>query len=176
MNRAEKSEVVEKLAERLSRSRDLYLTDFTKVAVKPMTEFRRKLRSAGVEYVVVKNTLALRALKAASVSGIETLTGPTGFVFFGDDPVNAAKAITEFQKEQEGFTIKAGLVGGKPLTAADVKRLASLPPRERMLAELAGLMEAPFQSLVGALDGLLYQMIGVLDALRAQRASAEPQV
>ena len=176
MNREQKGEIVAELTDRLSQSPNIYLTDFTGVNVGSITEFRRQLRAAGVEYTVVKNTLALRALEAASVSGIEDVfAGPTAFVFAGDDPLAAAKVLTEFSKKHEKFTVKAGLVDGQQVTAADVKRLASLPSRDEMLGQVAGLMQAPLQSFVGALDGLLYQMVGVLDALREQRATAEPQ-
>jgi len=176
MNREKKGEIVAELTDRLSQSPNIYLTDFTGVTVKSITDFRRKLRAAGVEYTVVKNTLALRALEAASVSGVEDLlAGPTAFVFAGDDPVTAAQLLAEFSKQHEKFTVKAGLVDGQYVTADDVKRLASLPSRDQMLGQIAGLMQAPLQSFVGALDGLLYQMVGVLDALREQRATAEPQ-
>ena len=176
MNREKKGEIVAQLTERLSQSPNIYLTDFTGVTVKSITEFRRKLRAAGVEYTVVKNTLALRAMEAASVSGLQdVLAGPTAFVFAGDDPVIAAQVLAEFAKQHEKFTVKAGLVDGQQVNAADVKRLASLPPRDEMLGQLAGLMQAPLQSFAGAIDGLLYQMVGVLDALREQRATAEPQ-
>jgi large subunit ribosomal protein L10 len=176
MNREKKGEIVAQITERLSQSPNIYLTDFTGVTVKSITDFRRKLRAAGVEYAVVKNTLALRAMEAASVAGIEdVLAGPTAFVFAGDDPVIAAQVLAEFSKQHEKFVVKAGLVDGQKVSAAEVKRLASLPPRDEMLGQLAGLMQAPLQSFVGALDGLLYQMVGVLDALREQRATAEPQ-
>jgi large subunit ribosomal protein L10 len=176
MNRTKKAELVDQLKERLSESPNLYLTDFTGIAVKPMTELRSKMRSAGVEYLVVKNTLALRALEETSVSGVEEVfAGPTAFVFAGEDPVVAARLIAEFQKEHESLTVKAGLVDGQPVTAAEVKRLASLPGRDQLLAEAAGLMQAPLQGFVAALGGLLFQLVGALDALRTQRVSAEPQ-
>ncbi len=176
MNRTEKAQVVERLTEELSRSPNLYLTDFTGIAVKPMTELRRKMRSAGVRFVVVKNSLALRALESASMTGIDgVMTGPTGFVFAGEDPVAAAKLLAEFQREHESLKVKAGLVDGHPVTVDEVKRLASLPSYEQLLGQALGLMQAPLQGFVGALDGLLYQMVGAIEALAAQRAAAEPQ-
>lgn len=176
MNRTKKAELVDQLRERLARTQSLYLTDFTGIAVKPMTELRRKMRSAGVEYVVVKNTLALRALEEAAVSGVESaLSGPTAFVFVGDDPVAAAKLLTDFQKEHQTLTVKAGIVDGKTVTSDEVKKLASLPPHDQMLSQLAGLMQAPLQGFVGAVGGLLFQLVGAVEALRAQRATAEPQ-
>ena len=176
MNRTEKAQVVDRLTEELSRSPNLYLTDFTGIAVKPMTELRRKMRTAGVRFVVVKNSLALRALEGASVTGIgSVMAGPTGFVFAGEDPVAAAKLLAEFQREHESLKVKAGLVDGHPVTADEVKRLASLPSYEQLLGQALGLMQAPLQGFVGALDGLLYQMVGAIEALVAQRAAAEPQ-
>lgn len=176
MNRDEKGALVAQLTDRLSQSPNIYLTDFTGVDVQSITDFRRKLRAAGVEYTVVKNTLALRAMEAASVSGLDdVLTGPTAVVFAGEDPVSAAQVLDDFSKQHERFSVKAGLVEGRRIAADDVKRLASLPSRDELLGQLAGLMQAPMQSFVGALDGLLYQMVGVLEALREQRATAEPQ-
>jgi large subunit ribosomal protein L10 len=176
MNRDKKGEIVAQLTEQLSQSPNIYLTDFTGVTVKSITDFRRKLRDAGVQYTVVKNTLALRALEAASLTGVEdVVAGPTAFVFAGDDPMAAAQVLAEFSKKHDDFSVKAGLVEGRRVSAADVKRLASLPSRDEMLGQVAGLMQAPLQSFVGALDGLLYQMVGVLEALREQRATAEPQ-
>jgi large subunit ribosomal protein L10 len=176
MNRTEKTEVVKRLAEQLSQSPNIYLTDFTGIAVKPMTELRSKMRTAGVQYVVVKNTLALRALEEVSVSGIQdVLAGPTAFVFAGDDPVTAARLLAEFQKEHQGLKVKAGLVQGQPVSASEVKRLASLPSRDQLLGQALGLMQAPLQGFASAIDGLLYQMVGAIEALRAERAAAETQ-
>lgn len=175
MNRTQKGEIVAQLTERLQRSPNLYLTDFTGIGVKPMTELRRKLRAAGVEYVVVKNTLALRALETVEVGvgGLtEELKGPTAFVFAGPDPVSAAKVLTEFQKEHEVLTVKSGLLEGRAVTADEVARLATLPSRDQLLAQLGGAFQAPMQGFVGALTGLLYQFVGAVEALRAERAGA----
>ena len=173
MNRDKKSEVVQELATKLAASPSLYVTDFTGIAVKPMTELRRKLRVAGVDYVVVKNTLALRALKEASVSGLDDqIRGPTGFVFAEADPMMAAKILVAFQKEHESLAVRAGLLDGCAVTAAEVKRLASLPSREELMAQLGGAFQAPMQGFVGAVSSLLYQFVGAVEALRAQRASA----
>jgi large subunit ribosomal protein L10 len=172
MTKARKQEAVDALVARLTASPNLYLTDFTGIAVKPMTELRRRLRRAGVDYVVVKNTLALRALAAASLGGLEdVLRGPTGVVLAGSDPLTAAKVLTEFQREHERLAVKAGLVDGRPVSAAEVARLAALPPRAELLGQLAGAFQAPLQSFASALSGLLLQFVGALEALRAQRAS-----
>lgn len=174
MKKSEKVQTVATLAEKLSASPNLYLTDFTGITVKNMTDLRRRFRAEGAEFVVVKNTLALRALEAASVSGLnELLAGPTGIVFAGDDPVSAARVLADFQKEQEDRpTIKAGMVDGKQVGVAEIKKLASLPTRDVLLAQLGAALQSPMAGFVGALDGLLYQFVGSLEALRAQRDNA----
>ncbi|MFQ6046735.1 MAG: 50S ribosomal protein L10 [Gemmatimonadales bacterium] len=172
LSRDKKRQVVEELSSRLSASPNLYVTDFTGVAVKPMTELRRRLRGAGVAYAVVKKTLAVRAFESASVPGLgEFLEGPTGLVFAADRPVAAAKVLTEFQREYEALRIKAGLVEGKRVTPEEVGRLAMLPPREVMMGQLAGAMQAPLQGFVGALTGLMQQFVGALEVLSAQRGN-----
>jgi len=170
MNRTAKGAIVAGLEDRFSRSATIYVTDFTGLRVKNMTELRRRLRAAGGEYVVVKNTLALRAVKPAAPGGLDdVLRGPTGLVFVDRDPVATAKILAEFQKEFERPAVKAGLVDGRRVTADDVKRLASLPSRDQLLGQLAGALQAPLAGLVGAMNGLLYQMVGALEALKAQR-------
>ena len=171
MNKTERQETVASLTEQLRGSPNLYITDFTGLNVLRMTEFRRRLRASGVSYVVVKNTLAQRALAANSITGLDDhLAGPTGLVLAGKDPVAAAKVLTDFAKEFDKPEIKIGLVDGRPVTADQVKRLASLPPRDALLSQLAGTMQAPVAQLVGVMNSMLYQMVGALEALRAQRS------
>jgi large subunit ribosomal protein L10 len=173
MERGEKDTVVDALADRVSKSPSLYLTDFTGLSVKGMTELRGKLREKGANYVVVKNKLAVRAFAQASIEGFEdVLVGPTGIVLTEDDPAVAAKILKEFQKEHQKPAVKAGLVDGRRLTVEEVDRLASLPGREELLGQLAGAMQAPLQEFVGITSGLLNQFVGVVEALRSQRSDA----
>src|SRR5215204_5638981 len=99
MNRTEKQQIVVDLAEKIKGAQALYYTDFTGLNVKRMTDLRRRLRKAGVEYVVIKNTLALRAVNESGLVG-ERLRGPTGVVI-GTDPVAAAKVLTDFAREND---------------------------------------------------------------------------
>jgi len=169
--KAQKQETVTALATRLKRTTTLYVTDFTGLDVAKMTQLRRRLRQAGTDFVVVKNTLARRALGDAQVPGLEDhLAGPTGLVLAGADPVAAAKVLADFAREFEKPAIKVGLVDGKAVTPAQVKRLASLPPRLELLGQLGGTLQAPMASMVGALNGVLMNMVGALEALRAKRA------
>ena len=169
--KAQKQETVTALAARLKRSTTLYVTDFTGLDVAKMTQLRRRLRQAGMEFVVVKNTLARRALGDAQFPGLEQhLAGPTGLVLAGADPVAAAKVLADFAKEFAKPAIKVGLVDGKAVTPAQVTRLASLPSRLELLSQLGGALQAPLAGFAGALNGLLMNMVGALEALRAKRA------
>src|SRR5207253_4998704 len=172
--KAQKQEMVTALATRLRRSSTIYVTDFTGLDVAKITQLRRRLRQAGggTDFVVVKNTLARRALGDAQVPGLEDhLAGPTGLVLGGADPVAAAKVLGDFAREFEKPAIKVGLVDGKAVTPAQVKRLATLPSRTELLAQLGGTLQAPMAGFVGALNGLLMNLVGALEALRTKRAS-----
>ncbi|MBA3522262.1 MAG: 50S ribosomal protein L10 [Gemmatimonadales bacterium] len=173
MSKTQRQETVASLIEQLKGSPNVYVTDFSGLNVLRMTELRRRLRGAGVEYVVVKNTLAQRAFAANGVSALdEHLAGPTGLVLAGSDPVAGAKVLADFAREFEKPAIKIGLVDGKPLTGDQIRRLASLPPREVLLSQLAGYMQAPMAQFAGAMNGMMYQMVGALEALRSQRSAA----
>ena len=139
MKKTDKEQLVVELKEKIGGAQALYYTDFTGLNVKRMTDLRRRFRKAGVEYVVIKNTLALRAVNESGLVG-ERLKGPTGLVI-GRDAVGAAKVLTGFAKENDQRpAVKGGLLAGAAIDAAQVKRLASMPSREQMLAELgAGL-------------------------------------
>lgn len=170
--KAQKQETVTALVGRLQRSSTVYLADFTGLNVAKATDLRRKLRAAGVDYVVVKNTLARRALDAAAVPELAShLSGPTALVLAGRDPVGAAKVLTDFAREHEKPAIKAGLVDGKAVSAAQVKRLAALPSKTELLAQLGGALQGPMAGFVGAMHGLLQMTVGALEALRNQRAA-----
>jgi large subunit ribosomal protein L10 len=175
MERSEKETVIAELRERIDRAPALYLTDFQGLNVKSMTKLRRSLRKAGAEYVVVKNRLAQRAFQETpdmpDVSG--TFEGPTGLVFGYEDAVATAKALSDFAKEHDQRpAVKLGIMDRQVLDAAQVARLASLPPREQLLAELAGVMQAPLANLVAVLEAKVQEMAGLLDALRAEREQA----
>jgi large subunit ribosomal protein L10 len=171
MKRSEKEQLVTELRDKLVSAQSLYYTDFTGLNVKRMTELRRRLKRAGVDYVVIKNTLALRAVNESGLVGSK-LKGPTGLVV-GKDPVAAARVLTEFAKEFEDKpAMKGGMLQGKAIDNAQLKRMASLPSREQMLADLAAGMQSPMAAFVGALNGLFYMFAGALDALKTQREGA----
>jgi large subunit ribosomal protein L10 len=165
MSKGQRQETVESLTEQLRASPNLFVTDFTGLDVARMTELRRRFRAAGARFLVVKNTLAQRALNANAIAVLdEHLAGPTGLVLAGDDPLPAAKVLTDFAKEFEKPAVRAGYVDGQAVAPAYVKRLGSIPPREVLLAQFAG-----------ALNNILYSMVASLEALKEQRSTAAGQ-
>jgi len=160
MSKTERQAMVEELTTKLASAQTLYVTDFSGLTVEHMTDFRRRLRAVGARYVVVKNTLVKRALEAGQITALEgdVFKGPIGIVLAGEDPLPAAKVLGEFAKAHEKPAVRAGLVDGKQVEAAYVKRLGDLPSRDVLLGQF-----------LGGLNGILYQMVGALEALREQR-------
>lgn len=137
MKRPEKEQLVAELKDKLKGANALYYTDFTGLNVKRMTDLRRRLRRAGVEYVVIKNTLALKAVNESGLAGVR-LKGPTG-VIVAKDAITAAKLLTAFRKENDQRPlVKGGLYEGAPVDEALVKKLALLPTRDEALGQLLG--------------------------------------
>lgn len=171
MKRTEKEQLVAELKSKIQNAPALYYTDFTGLNVKRMTELRRRFRKANVEYVVIKNTLALRAVNESGLVG-ERLRGPTGLVV-AKDAVVAAKLLQDFAKENDQRpAVKGGMLDGRSIAVEQVKKLASMPSREQMLADLGAGLQSPMAAFVGALNGMLYMFAGALEALRTQREGA----
>jgi large subunit ribosomal protein L10 len=159
MKRSDKEQLVAELKAKLNGADAVYYTDFTGLNVKAMTQLRRKFRKAGVEYVVIKNTLALRAVNEAGMMG-QKLKGPTGVVV-AKDAITAAKLLTDFAKENDARpSVKGGLYEGKQVDAATVKKLASLPTRDEALSILVGTFNSVLSMFALALEGRKTQLEG----------------
>lgn len=173
MNRTEKETFVVDFRDKIQQAPVIYLTDFTGLDVKAMTSLRQNLRASGVEYLVVKNRLVKRALEGLEVPDIsDALLGPTGVVLGYEGVVEPAKIISDFAKEHDGKPVfKLGILDNKVVSVEEIARLAKLPPREQLLAELAGALEAPMAALASALESKLQEMSGLLDALKQQKES-----
>ncbi len=159
MKRSDKEQLVAELKATLAGADAVYYTDFTGLNVKRMTELRRRFRKAGVEYVVIKNTLALRAVNEAGMIG-QTLKGPTGVVVT-KDAVAAAKLLTDFAKENDAKpSVKGGLYEGAQIDEATVKKLASLPTREEALSILVGTFNSVLSMFALAMEARKTQLEG----------------
>jgi large subunit ribosomal protein L10 len=159
MKRSDKEQLVTELKDKLAGADAVYYTDFTGLNVKRMTELRRRLRKAGVEYVVIKNTLALRAVNEAGMTG-QALKGPTGVVV-AKDAIAAAKLITDFAKENDSKpSVKGGLYEGAVIDESTVKKLASLPTRDEALSILVGTFNSVLMMFALALEAKKTQLEG----------------
>ena len=174
MKRDEKNVVIADLQEKLGDASAFYLTDFTGLSVKQITQFRARLRKEGVEYVVVKNTLAKRAIEGMELPDVAGFfTGPTGVVIGRQDAVAAAKVLTDFAREfGDRPAVKVGIVDRKPFGPEQVKRLAELPPKEVLLAQLAGGLQAPMARLAGGMSQIMAGFVRAVDQLRQQKEGA----
>jgi large subunit ribosomal protein L10 len=174
MKREDKDVFVGELQQKLGEASAFYLTDFTGLSVKQMTKLRARLRDQGVEYVVVKNTLAKRALEGLELPDVASFfTGATGVVIGKNDPVAAAKALSDFARETgDRPAVKVGIVERKEYGPAQVKTLAELPSKEVLLAQIAGGLQAPMARLAGGMSQILAGFARAVDALRQQREGA----
>jgi large subunit ribosomal protein L10 len=176
LNRDQKTEAVAALAERLGRTDTVIAADFRGLTVTELAELRRRLREAQAEMQVVKNTLARLAATAGGWEALlPLLEGPSSLVWVDGDAAVAAKTLADFAREHpDRLTLKGGVLDGASLAREDVARLAALPSRDRLLAQLAGGMAAPLSGLAGALSNLVGGLARALAQVVDQRSGEEP--
>jgi len=168
MSKAERQAAVEEITESFRGSNAALLTEYRGLTVKQLKELRRSL-GADTQYAVVKNTLTKRAATEAGIAGLgELLAGPSAIAFIKGDPVEAAKGLRDFAKANPLLVIKGGVMDGKPLSAAEVAKLADLESREVLLAKAAGAMKAALANAAALFQAPLTQFARTADALRAK--------
>ncbi|MCX7572289.1 50S ribosomal protein L10 [Tumebacillus sp. DT12] len=151
--REEKVTLVNEIAEKLQNSKSTIITDYRGLTVAEVTELRAKLREAGVEFKVLKNTMTRRAADQVNLSEVnEFLTGPSAIAFSYDDVVAPAKILNDFAKAHKALELKAGIVEGKIIGQAEVTALAELPNREGLLSMLLSVLQAPMRNLAYAVS------------------------
>ncbi|MBM4764952.1 50S ribosomal protein L10 [Bacillus sp. B15-48] len=153
-----KKQLVEEIADKFKASQSTIVVDYRGLTVAEVTELRKQLRDAGVEFKVYKNTMTRRAAEAAGIEGLnEVLTGPNAVAFSTEDVVAPAKIINEFAKKNEALEIKAGVIEGNVATVEEVKALADLPSREGLLSMLLSVLQAPIRNLALATKAVAEQ-------------------
>ena len=168
-----KREAVARLSEKLGRARAAIVTDYRGLTVKQLEELRAQLRANGVEYLVVKNTLARRAAEEAGVGDFSrVLLGPVGLAVGYDDISLAPRLLNDYFRVNRRLPIVAGLIEGRVLDADTVRAVAELPSREALLAQLAGTLQSPLTTLAGSLESILSTFAATLDAYREKLAAA----
>jgi len=170
LSRAEKETIVRELKEKFEKSTVAILSDYRGLNVAEVTRLRRRLREAGCEFKVAKNTLTGLVAKQIGLEDLEPYLEGQVAIAFGKDPVTPARILSDFIREAKKMEIKAGVLEGKVIDADGVKVLADLPPREVLLARVLGGMQAPLYSFAGVLQGTLRSFVYALEAVRKQRA------
>jgi large subunit ribosomal protein L10 len=174
MARADKATAVADIAEQFTASTATLITDYRGLTVAALAELRRSLAGSAT-YTVAKNTLIKRAASEAGVEGLDELfVGPTAIAFVSGEPVDAAKAIKTFAKENKALVLKGGYMDGHALTVAEVERIADLESREVLLAKLAGAMKANLAKAAGLFNAPASQVARLAAALLEKRTAEEP--
>jgi large subunit ribosomal protein L10 len=175
--RPEKVAVVEEVRERLASASAAIVTEYRGLTVAELADLRRSLAAAGSDYKVYKNTLVRLAIAGSDHQTLEDLlTGPTAIAFVSGDVSAVAKALREFSRNAPSLVIKGGLLDGGVLSASQLVAMADLPPRQVLLARLAGGMAAPLTQMAGLLEALPRNLAYGLAALLSERKAAEPEM
>jgi large subunit ribosomal protein L10 len=172
--RAEKVAVVQDVKARLDRSDAVIVTEYRGLKVKDLEALRRTLAPLGTEYRVFKNTLVRIAAGQAGPEGLaDLLTGPTALAFVQGDAAAVTKSLRDFARANPLLVIKGGVLGTSVLSAEATLALSELPPRDQLLARIAGSFAAPMQQMAGLLAALPRNFAYGLAALRDKRAGEE---
>lgn len=175
MRKQEKTAVVAEIAEGLGRASIALVSEYRGLTAGESTEVRRRLRAVSGELRVAKNTLIRRAIKDTAFSDLDgQLGGPVGLILSFADPVELAKTVTGMRELGEKFKIRGGVLEGKPLSAEEIQALATLPPREIILAQLLGLLNAPATRLVRLLNEPGSLVARALDAIGKKTGESAP--
>lgn len=173
ISRKKKEELVAGYVDNMKNSDAIIITDYRGLTVPQIQELRGKIREADGSYIVVKNTLAKRAIEDAGLPALdELLTGPVGIGFCANNVPGVAKAITDFAKKVDVLQVKGGLMDNKVIDETAVKSLASLPSLDVLRAQILGLINAPATQLTGVVAGSVRQIINVVNAYAEKDAEA----
>lgn len=170
LTRTDKEQMLAEYEQGLAKAPHAFLLGYQGITVPQVTELRNRVRQSGGEYVVVKNTLALRAIDSQALGQLKDhFVGPTAVVFSLKDPVSVAKALTDFAKDVPAIQFKAGLVEGRAVPAEQIKDIASLPSREELIAKLLFLLQSPVTRFARVLAAVPQQFVAVLDQVRIKK-------
>jgi large subunit ribosomal protein L10 len=170
----QKAQTIEALADQLQRALLVIVTDYRGLKVADLQTFRGSLRTSGGEVHVAKNTLTRIAAGNIGLSGLnQLLEGPSALVFAYEDPVQTAKAVTDFVRTSRILAIKGGVMGDRAVSAADVEAIATLPPREELQARLVGTLASPMARSLGILSGPSRSLVYLLNSKVGQSEPAQ---
>ncbi len=173
MKLEEKKQIVAALKDRFDKAKVVIVTDYKGLDVAAINALRKKLKEAGIEYRVAKNTLFIRAAEDTRVALIKDhFKGPNAVALSYEDPVAPAKILSSFSAQNESLEIKVGMLEGKVIHIDDIKALAALPGQEVLLAQALGVLKGVPTALVRALNEVPVRLLNALNAIRSQKEAA----
>src|SRR5438067_10486949 len=173
--REEKSQEVTELTEQIGKASNAFLIDFKGITVPQVTELRKQVRETKSGYLVVKNTLALIALKDSPIVAMrEQFNGPTAIAFNATDAVVLAKALTKFAKDVPAVRFKGAMLNGQVVPAEQIQTIANLPSREELISKLLFILQSPIRGLATVLQANIRNLEVVIDQIGKQKQAGEP--
>jgi large subunit ribosomal protein L10 len=170
MNREDKAAAISELGEGIGKATNAFVIAFKGITVPQVTELRRQVRDTDSTYVVVKNTLALIAVKDSPLTALkDQFTGPTAVAYNRTDAVALAKALTKFAKDVPAISFKGAMLNGQIVPADQIQNIANLPSREELIAKLLYVMQAPIRGLATVLQANIRNLAVVISEIAKQK-------
>jgi large subunit ribosomal protein L10 len=160
-----KIQTLANLTEKMSRVQLAVVADYRGMTVAEMAELRQKMREAGAEVVIAKNTLVRMAARETGREAMEhLLVGPTAMTFAYDDPSKVANALRDYLKDKQKFSVRGGVLGTSLLEADALEQVAKMPSRQTLYAQILGNVQAPVSNLVGLVQAPMSDVVGCLNS------------
>jgi len=173
MKRSEKDQIIAEVKEKAARAKGMFFADFTGITVEEINDLRREFRKSRVDYTVVKNTLARKALE--SVGGYDTvlsrLKHPTAIAFAYDDPVAPAKIMKKFREKNEKLVVKVCIIEKQVFEGKQLDEIAKLPTRKEIIAGVLGSIQAPMAGIAGAINAVMRDIVSIVDQIEKKKAA-----
>jgi large subunit ribosomal protein L10 len=174
LTRIKKEEMVKNLKEKFLNSEGIFVTSFKGFTVAESNEIRKLIREKGGEFRVVKNTLIRIASQETPVQPVnEYIEGPTALVIAYKDPIEIAKVLNKFVKDHPSLKIRGFVIQGKGFEASAIEEIVKLPPKEVLLAQVLGTLQAPIANFIGVLSAIIRNFLYVLKAVEEKKAKGE---
>lgn len=169
-SRTEKAQAISEFTEGIGQATNAFLIEFKGITVPQVTELRKQVRETGSTYVVVKNTLALIAVKDSPLTQLkDAFSGPTAVAYNMTDAVALAKALTKFAKDVPAVHFKGALLNGQIVPATEIQNIANLPTRQELVSKLLFLLQSPMRGLVTVLQANIRNLAVVLAQIAKQK-------
>jgi large subunit ribosomal protein L10 len=174
LKKTEKVKLVADLKDKFSRANATFLAEYQGIKANNMDGIRKGMREGDVEFKVVRNTLARRAIQGTSFESVsESLKGPTALIFSYRDAAAAAKAVSQYSKEYPKLKLILGVLGNKVIGVDEIKGLAELPPRDVLLGKLLGSLNSPATGFAMVLSGVPRKLLYALNAIKDAKGAAQ---